>query len=78
MANDLIQHIIGHRLHIDSDLEEFSNYIVNTEGYIKVASETKFLMKKVGMIHLLSLYVGIKTNSRKENYNSKEKAVIGK
>ena len=27
--------------------------------------------------YLLSLYVGIKTNSRKENYNSKEKAVRG-
>ena len=35
MANELIQSILGHRLHIDSDLEEFSKQIINTEGYIK-------------------------------------------
>lgn len=77
MANDLIQHIIGHRVHIDSELEEFSNNIINTAGYIKVDTEKKFLMKTWMDGYLLCLYVGIKTNSRKDNYNSKEKAVRG-
>ena len=33
MENDLIQYILEHRLHIDRDLENFSN-IINSEGNV--------------------------------------------
>jgi len=78
MENDLIQYILEHRLHIDRDLENFSNIIINSEGNVGAEKSTKkMLMKSWYDGYLLSLYVGIKTNSRKRDYKQLEKAIRG-
>jgi hypothetical protein len=77
MANELIQSILGHRLHIDSDLEEFSKKIINTEGYIKDKTFKKMLMQTWYDGYLLSLYVGIKVNTRKSGSKKSEKSNRG-
>lgn len=77
MENDLIQHILEHRLHIDRDLENFSNNIINTEGYKTEKTIKKMLMQTWYDGYLLSLYVGIKTNSRKRDYKQLEKSNRG-
>jgi len=76
MENNFIGNILSHRLHMDKELESFSNIFVSSDTD-KESAKTKFLMKTWYDGYLLSLYVGIKLNTRKKNLIKTDKSGRG-
>ena len=76
MESSLIDQIVNHRLHIDQDLEKFSNHFVSSDTN-KEAATTKFLMKFWYDGYLFCLYLGIKLNTRKKDSKKTEKSNRG-
>ena len=77
MGSSLTDQLLTHRLHIDKDLEKFSNHFVVSDTSKDVAT-TKFLMKFWYDGYLLCLYMsGFKANTRKSASKKTEKSARG-
>lgn len=74
MEHDLLDLIASHNLNIDIENESFASKFVNIEGYKENKSKERVLMKTWKDGYLLSLWIGIKSNTRKKDFKSKEKA----
>jgi len=76
MGSSLTDQLLTHRLHIDKDLEKFSNHFVVSDTSKDVAT-TKFLMKFWYDGYLFCLYLGLKLNTRKKASKKTEKSARG-